>query len=94
MGKKKKIIIEPVTENVKYLTQEEVRFFNSKMEERRMAIGYDILDILEFDEILQIEAVIFNGLVDIYTFGRKCRRAKLKPIQGVCILCPEIKLLK
>ncbi len=94
MGKKKKIKIEPITENVRYLTKKEVEFFNGKMEERRMAIGYDILDILEFDEILQIEAVIFNGLVDIYMLGKKCKRDRLKPLQGICLLCPEIKQLK
>ena len=45
------------------------------MEERRNAIGdngnNEIMDLLEEDEIAQIEAVIFNGLVDAYTLGRK-----------------------
>jgi hypothetical protein len=94
MAKKKKIQIEPRTENVRFLTEREVKSFLSMMEERRMAIDFDILDILEQDEILHIEAVIFNGLVDAYMAGKKCRRAKLKPVQGVCILCPEIKQLK
>lgn len=56
------------------------------MEERRMAIGTDILEILEFDEIKQIDAVIFNGLVDSYMLGRKnhFRRIPLKIFYGVC----------
>lgn len=90
MAKKKKRQIEPPTENVRYLTEREVKSFNSMMEERRMAIDFDILDILEQDEILHIEAVIFNGLVDAYVLGRKNTFSEIKEV------CPwrRIRLLK
>lgn len=99
MGKKKKINIEPRTENVRFLTKRELKSFLSMMEERRTAIGdndnNEILKILEFDEILHIEAVIFNGLVDAYMLGRKnhFRRIQLKLGWEGC-LCPKAKLLK
>lgn len=69
--KKSKRKIEEQTPNARYLSKWEIRSFNAMMEERRNAIGFDILEILEFEEIKQIEAVIFNGLVDSYILGRK-----------------------
>ncbi len=75
MAKKKKIKKEKevVTENVRLLTDKEVSSFRSWMQERRQAIGEDILNWLEFEEIEQIEAVIFNGLVDAFILGGKQR---------------------
>ncbi len=86
---KKNRVIEPQTKNVRYLTKHEIKSFNAMMEERRMAIGDDILDILEFDEIKQIEAVIFNGLVDVYLMGRKnhFRRHQIRLIVQKDLLC-------
>ena len=73
MAKKKKIknIPEKVTENVNVLTDQELDSFISWMQERRLAIGQDVLQWLEIEEVEQIEAVIFNGLVDAYTLGTR-----------------------
>lgn len=77
MGKKRKskVQIEKKTENLRYLSPREIKSFTAMMEERRNAIGdngnNEILELLMEDEIKQIEAVIFNGLVDSYMLGRK-----------------------
>ena len=87
MGKKKrkhkhKPQIEKRTENVRYLNKREISAFLAMMEERRTAIddnGHnEILEILEEDEIKQLEAVIFNGLVDAYMLGRKNHFRKIQ----------------
>ncbi len=72
MAKKKaKIQKEAPTINIKYLNDREVSSFNSWCQERRNAIGEDILGYLLPDEIEQVEAVIFNGLVDAYMLSKK-----------------------
>lgn len=91
MPKKKKIknkAVEPPTPNVRFLAKRELDSFRAMLEERMMAIGQEeeIFEILTEDEVEQIKAVIFNGLVDSYTLGRKnhFRRIQLKLIQGMC----------
>ncbi len=91
MGRKqKRKQIEPRTQNVRYLTEKELKSFLAWTEERRLAIDFEILDILEPDEILHIEAVIFNGLVDSYVLGRKNEFNEIKEV------CPwrKIRLLR
>lgn len=81
-NKKSKPGIEPVTENIRYLSPREIKSFTAMMEERRTAISdngdNEIFEILVEDEIKQIEAVIFNGLVDAYMLGRKNHFHRIK----------------
>lgn len=91
MAKKKKPQIEVPTENIRYLIPREIKSFRAMMEERRTAIGdngnNEILELLEPDEIEQIEAVIFNGLVDAYMLGRKNHFRKI-PLKIIEVVCP------
>ncbi len=71
-GKRKKTIPkESITTNIRLLSEQDLSSFISWMVERRMALGEDVLQWLEPEEIEQVDAVIFNGLVDAYILGMK-----------------------